>query len=568
MTHPAPRPAATVLAALLLLALAATLRPAMAEGLRDDIDWMDDLEAAKVKAKAEGKLIGVLVWQPKVRADKKYVEDTIGNSENVGPLRESFVMVRLDADSAAGKAFLQRHSGSKLPVLWFFTSDYRPVKQIVGVVRQSILKAQIAEVIGKFAAAAGETAPSTGSQGPAGEVDETEGEAVKAHEYPATSPWQCSTTQAAVDKALKWLESEQDRRGGLNREKVHADPKQHSSLDYISTALTAVAGLAWLASGSTASKGPYSGEISSAAAWLRKHQRADGIISDEDDDDIVHQTYTYWQQALALLFLAELLHADKDNADLRKDIEKGCAALGKEQSRTGGWGYGLGFHERDPGGEWGWTALGPVALCVAAMGHAKAAGCEVDSALIDKGLSYVVACQQADGGVRYRLDAPYASYPQATAMALLAMGLAGKHDTAPAQRMGAFLRTSAPHFGRAGLGKYRYLGRLALALAMARQGTTPTYEGVGTGAEDWHKTFRDIALTGQQDDGSWKDVEGKGGRVWATACNVLSLMVQQAGTNLVLARPEPRPEAPAVASRVKYVDRPDERCRWKVFEVR
>ena len=556
-----------LIALVVLIGMCASgLRPAVADGLRgEDLPWMDDLEAGKTKARAEGRLLAVFVWRPKVRNDKKYESDTLAHKD-VAPLwAESFVLVRLDADSAAGKAFLQRHSGAKLPVLWFFTSDFRPVKQIVGVVRRSIIEEQIKEVVGRFA---GNDAPSTGTQGPAGEADETEGEAVKQHEYPGTSPWVCSTTQPVIDKALKWLAGEQSSRGSFSRERVHDDPKRHSSLDYISTALTATAGLAFLASGSTAADGPYKSQIQKCASWLRSHQRRDGIISDESDDDIVHQTYSYWQHALAILFLAEVLHRDKENADLRKDLEKACAALSTEQKGDGGWGYGLGYQERDPGGEWGWTALGPVALLVAGVGHAKAAGCEVDDAIIEKGLQYVVACQQPDGGVRYRKDDKMCpSYPQATAMGLLGMGLCGRSDTAPAQRMGQFLRTSAPYFGRAGLGKYRYLGRLAIALAMARQGCTPTYEGVGTGAEDWHITFRDVALTGQQEDGSWKDVEGKGGRVWSTSCNLLALMVQQAGSNLVLASPEARPVAPS-SSRVSYEDRPDERCRWKVFEVR
>jgi len=102
-------------------------------------------------------------------------------------------------------------------------------------------------------------------------------------------------------------------------------------------AVSALAGLALLCSGSTVTQGPYSKQIARATDYLLAQSRKNGLIGDPEND----QRYTYGH-GFSMLFLSQVL-GEEGLQDRRDDLVDGLnravAFCGKAQTAAGGWGY-------------------------------------------------------------------------------------------------------------------------------------------------------------------------------------------------------------------------------------
>ena len=130
--------------------------------------------------------------------------------------------------------------------------------------------------------------------------------------------------QPVIKNGLDWLAGQQTRLGHWNDATYP-------------TAVTSLAGLALISSGSTATQGPYATNIRDAVDYLISRCRANGLIGNPMRDN----RYTYGH-GFAMLFLSQVLGEEEDaqrrdelTAVLQKAVEFSVAA----QTKSGGWGY-------------------------------------------------------------------------------------------------------------------------------------------------------------------------------------------------------------------------------------
>src|SRR5690606_22539347 len=105
-------------------------------------------------------------------------------------------------------------------------------------------------------------------------------------------------TEAAIQRGLRYLVSTQNQDGSW---------RTRGSTGSYPTAMTALAGLALLASGSTPTQGPYARNVSSALTYILNSARRDGLIAQlEEESHCMHG------HGFALLFLAECYGMEED----------------------------------------------------------------------------------------------------------------------------------------------------------------------------------------------------------------------------------------------------------------
>jgi hypothetical protein len=186
------------------------------------------------------------------------------------------------------------------------------------------------------------------------------------------------------------------------------------------TAMTALAGTAMVASGSTTIQGPYAKHIRKSVDYLLGKLRQNGLIGDPASDN----RYTYGH-GFSMLFLSQILGEEEDEErreELVAALEKACDFSGKAQTPSGGWGYvsakdGNNFDE-------GSTTI----TQVQGLRGCRNAGIVVPGEVIDRAKEYIYGCKNADGGISYSSRNRGSSRPAITAAALAALYNAGDYD--------------------------------------------------------------------------------------------------------------------------------------------
>jgi hypothetical protein len=179
--------------------------------------------------------------------------------------------------------------------------------------------------------------------------------------------------QKNIDKGLQWLAKQQFRDGHWE-----AQGGQYP------VPMTALAGMALLAEGSTPHQGKYAKEIDNAVEYLLSRAQKNGLIGNPADPR-EQQRYMYGH-GFSLLFLSQVFgeeNEDRRRRELEKVLTKAVEFTGKAQTRLGGWGYvsaadGTDFDE------------GSVTITqVQALRGAKGAGIPVPKEIIDKAHKYL-----------------------------------------------------------------------------------------------------------------------------------------------------------------------------------
>src|SRR5262249_35002094 len=134
----------------------------------------------------------------------------------------------------------------------------------------------------------------------------------------------------AIKKGLDWLVKQQ-----------HKDGHWSANSEQYPVAMTALAGLALLMDGSTASTGPHAKSIRRAADWVMHECRnPNGLISKLDDLGEAGR-YTFGH-GYAILFLASLYENEQDRAlrhELQGVLNRAVQFTASAQTTRGGWGY-------------------------------------------------------------------------------------------------------------------------------------------------------------------------------------------------------------------------------------
>lgn len=229
--------------------------------------------------------------------------------------------------------------------------------------------------------------------------------------------------------------------------------------------VTALCGLALLASGSTPTSGRYSENIREAVRFLLKPgvRMPNGMIRLDRDAD----GRPMYGHGFATLFLAECYGMGVDeklDRELHDALVKAVAVISESQTREGGWYYtprnGNKAQEQDEGSV--------TITQIQALRAARNAGIKVKKETIEKAVDYIRHSQEKDGGIRYTVQ-----YGGKSSLALTAAGLAvlfgaGDYDSKEVKSALSYVRS---HLDAGGEGaQYFHYTHFYAAQALFQQG--------------------------------------------------------------------------------------------------
>jgi len=243
-------------------------------------------------------------------------------------------------------------------------------------------------------------------------------------------------TRLVVAQGLDWVAHTQSRLGHWS-----ANDGQYP------TAMTALAGMALLCEGSTATQGKYQENIRRAVGYLLSRSRANGLIGDPIRD----QRYTYGH-GFSMLFLSQVLGEEDDEsrrAELIDALTRAVVFTGRAQTKAGGWGYvsakdGEGFDE-------GSTTI----TQVQGLRGCRNAGIPVPKEIVDKAVKYIRDCTLPDGGVQYSSKGG-GGRPAITAAAIACLFNAGEYDSEYVPKLLKFCDKRLSTISQQGFGHWHY----------------------------------------------------------------------------------------------------------------
>jgi len=270
------------------------------------------------------------------------------------------------------------------------------------------------------------------------------------------------------------------------------------------TAMTALAGLALLANGSTPREGKFAPNLKRAVQFLLAEAEtgSNGVISSAMEGRSMHG------HGFAMLFLAECLGEtadEKTEERLRAALHRAVELTARAQSTAGGW-----IYTPDGNGDEGSVTV----TQIQGLRACRNAGIKVPRSTIERAVKYLELCQNADGGISYSLAQRGGSRAPISAAAVATLYASGRYDSPMTQKcLDYVIRTISPN-SRETYGHWFY-AHLYMAQAM--------YQVHDRRWDNYFLALRDRLVGTQNADGSWN---GDGvGPVYGTAiaCIVLQL---------------------------------------------
>lgn len=299
-----------------------------------------------------------------------------------------------------------------------------------------------------------------------------------------------------VDKGLAWVAGTQSRLGHWT-----ANDGRYPE------AMTALAGMALVAEGSTTTQGKYSPNIRRAVDYLVSRSRANGLIGDPQRDD----RYTYGH-GYSMLFLSQILGEEEDleRREVLIDVlARAVVFTGQAQTSAGGWGYmsakdGNDFDE-------GSTTI----TQVQGLRGCRNAGIAVPKEIIDRAVKYIQDCTLPDGGVQYSSKGG-GGRPAISAAAIACLFNAGEYDSDYVPRLLRYCRENLDDIQNEGFGHWHY-AHYYYAQVCYREGD-----------EVW-RVYRDKIfprlLVEASPNGSWN--QGYIGPIYTSAVNLTILQLEK-----------------------------------------
>ena len=279
----------------------------------------------------------------------------------------------------------------------------------------------------------------------------------------------------AVEKGLKFLTSRQQEDGAFATSGYGRN-----------AAVVALAGMAWLSSGSTPGRGPYGENVGRVADYLLDHCEKSGFISVEG----AQSHGPMYEHGFATLFLAEV-YGMSPRDDMRDKLARAVDLIVRTQNAEGGWRYQPRREDADLS----------VTICqVMALRAARNAGFKVPNATVDRCVDYVKRSQNPDGGFRYMLTPGESMFPRSAA-GVVALYSAGVYEGREIERGLAYLEQFIPRGGGAGGGQVQdghfFYGHYYAVQAM--------WQADAERWPRWYPAIRDLLISRQQPDGAWAD---------------------------------------------------------------
>lgn len=275
---------------------------------------------------------------------------------------------------------------------------------------------------------------------------------------------------AAIEKGLAYLDASQ-----------HDDGSFASGGYRGNVAICGLAGLAFMAGGSTPGRGPYGENVARCLDYILVHTQESGFITAPGSAS--HGPM--YGHGFAALFLAEC-YGMSGNKEIREKLDSAVDLIVNTQNDEGGWRYQPRRLDADIS----------VTICqVMALRAARNAGIEVPMETIDKCIDYVRRSQNPDGGFMYMVSGGESGFSRSAA-GVVALHSAGVYEGPELGKGIEYLMKFLPGDGRSdAAGSYYFYGHYYAVQAMWRQG--------GEAWQKWYPAIRDELVSRQRTDGSW-----------------------------------------------------------------
>lgn len=309
---------------------------------------------------------------------------------------------------------------------------------------------------------------------------------------PAFPPGATAETVRVIKRGLEFLKREQGKDGSL---------RSAGRFGSYPVSMTALGGLAFMASGSTPVRGPYAPQVRGAVKFCLSQQRPNGVLA-----AMVEEAHSMYGHGFAMLLLSQAYGAEEDKAmqrRLRVALRRAIQLTARAQSGDGGWDY-TPDSRRDEGSV--------TITQVQALRACRNAGLHVPRQVIDRAIRYLERSQRADGGIAYDVRGA-TSLPAISAAACAVLYNAGKFDSPMAERCFAYAwRTNQPQV----TGRSHYLySQLYLSQAAWQRGDKYWNQ--------YYPAVQRVLARLQAGNGSWKGEFV--GPVYGTAAACLILQV-------------------------------------------
>jgi hypothetical protein len=277
--------------------------------------------------------------------------------------------------------------------------------------------------------------------------------------------------QKSIDSGLSFLADRQQNDGSFGAGGYSRD-----------VAIAGLAGMAFMAGGSTPGRGPYGAETERCVRYILENTSDNGYINVNGSGS--HGPM--YGHGFATLFLAEA-YGMSQRPELRDKLSRAVQLIVTTQNKDGGWRYQPVRNDADLS----------VTICqVMALRAARNAGLHVPATTIDKCIEYVKKSQNVDGGFMYMVTGGQSAFPRSAA-GVVALYSAGIYDGAEVESGLAYVMDHLPRGVGFNRESHYFYGHYYAVQAMWIKG--------GDHWRQWYPAIRDELIARQRTDGSWMD---------------------------------------------------------------
>jgi len=301
-----------------------------------------------------------------------------------------------------------------------------------------------------------------------------------------------SDTMQAISRGLEFLAREQNKDGSW---------RSAGGYGSYPVVMSALAGLALMAGGSTPERGPHAKQVRRAVNFCLSQQQPNGLFAAPSEEQ-----RSMYGHGFAMLFLSQAYGMEEDmerQRRLRVALERGIVLTAKAQSRDGGW-----LYTPDSNGDEGSVTV----TQVQALRGCRNAGILVPKETIDRAIKYIERSQNPDGGISYSVRSR-GSRPAISAAACAVLYNAGQYDSNMAHKCFEYAWNNCKPTG--GNNGHYYYTQLYMSQASWQMGDKYW--------KQYYPQIQKMLLRTQQGNGSWN---GDGvGLVYGTAIGLLILQI-------------------------------------------
>jgi hypothetical protein len=279
-------------------------------------------------------------------------------------------------------------------------------------------------------------------------------------------------TDRSIETGLAWLAKQQLGDGSFGSGAYKGN-----------IAVTSLAGLAFMAAGSSPGRGTYGAQIDKALVYVMDNTAPSGFIA-------VASSSTpgpMYSHGFGALFLAEAYGMTR-RPEIREKLQKAVRLIVDTQNAEGGWRYQPVRSDADLS----------VTICqINALRAARNAGIFVPKETVDACIRYVKQSQNSDGGFKYMLQGGVSAFPRSAA-GIVALYSASEYGGKEVEAGISYLKQFMPDHRLGGQNaRYYFYGHYYAAQAMWMRG--------GDDWNTWYPAVRDELIRRQSAQGFWQD---------------------------------------------------------------